>query len=103
MAAYEARLRMDASDPTQISVSVDLTDERFKMRAGDTEIADWSRREIRVAAQPDGFHVRAEGEEIILDVTDDAAFALALGLRNAPPLLRRRMSALMRSESTDQA
>jgi hypothetical protein len=90
---------MNAADPTQIAVSVDLTDDRFTMRAGDTEIADWSRREIRIAAQQDGFHVRAEGEEIILEVEDDAAFALALGLRNAPPLLRRRMSALLRDSA----
>jgi hypothetical protein len=34
-------------------------------------------------------------------VTDDAHFALDLGLRNAPPILRRRMSALLRSD-TDQ-
>ena len=53
-----------------------------------------------MSAMPDGFHMRAEGEEIILDVTDDARFALDLGLRNAPPLLRHRMSALLRTDSS---
>jgi hypothetical protein len=46
----------------------------------------------------DGFHVRAEGEEIVLNIEDDARFALDLGLRNAHPNLRRRMSALLRDE-----
>ena len=98
MTAYDARLRLDGTDEAPISVLIDLTDDRLSMMAGEIEVGDWARNEIRVSAMPDGFHVRAEGEEIILDVTDDARFALDLGLRNAPPLLRRRMSALLRND-----
>jgi hypothetical protein len=47
---------------------------------------------------PDGFHIRAEGEAVVLDVTDDARFAVELGLRNAHPALRQRMAALLRSD-----
>jgi hypothetical protein len=101
MTAYDAQLRLGGSDDEPISVLVDLTDDRLTMMAGEIEVGDWARNEIRVSAMPDGFHVRAEGEDIILDVTDDARFALDLGLRNAPPLLRRRMSALLRSEGSD--
>jgi hypothetical protein len=101
MTAYDARLKLSGTDDAPISVVVDLTDDRLVMTAGDIEVGDWARDQVRVSALPDGFHVRAEGEEIILDVTDDAHFALDLGLRNAPPILRRRMSALMRSD-TDQ-
>lgn len=97
MAAYDARLRLDGTDEAPIHVVIDLTDERLKMTAGDVEVANWSRDEIRVAPLLDGFHIRAEGEEIVLDVTEDGQFALDLGLRNAPPLLRRRMSALLRA------
>jgi hypothetical protein len=42
--------------------------------------------------------VRAEGEEIVLDVEDEAHFALDLGLRNAHPQLRKKMSALLRDD-----
>ncbi len=96
MSAYDARLRIDGTNEAPIHVLIDLTDDRITMTAGEVEVADWARDEIRVSALPDGFHVRAEGEEIILDVTEDARFALDLGLRNAPPYLRRRMSALLR-------
>jgi hypothetical protein len=99
MTAYDAQLRLSGTDDAPISVVIDLTDDRLTMMAGEVEVADWARDEVRISAMPDGFHVRAEGEEIILDVTDDAHFALDLGLRNAPPLLRRRMSALMRSDA----
>ncbi|HET9204512.1 MAG TPA: hypothetical protein VFP67_15360 [Acidimicrobiia bacterium] len=99
MTAYDAQLRLSGTDDAPISVVVDLTDDRLIMTAGDIEVGDWARDQVRVSAMPDGFHVRAEGEEIILDVTDDAHFAIDLGLRNAPPILRRRMSALLRSDS----
>src|SRR5512145_2448620 len=99
MTAYDAQLRLSGTDDAPISVVVDLTDDRLIMTAGDIEVGDWARDQVRVSAMPDGFHVRAEGEEIILDVTDDAHFALDLGLRNAPPILRRRMSALLRDDS----
>jgi hypothetical protein len=101
MTAYDARLKLSGTDDAPISVVVDLTDDRLVMTAGDIEVGDWARDQVRVSALPDGFHVRAEGEEIILDVTDDAHFALDLGLRNAPPILRRRMSALMRSDADE--
>ena len=102
MAFYDAQLRLDGFDEAPISVMIDLTDERMTMRSGDIEVGDWARNEIRVSALPDGFHVRAEGEEMILDVSDDARFALDLGLRNAPPILRRRMSALLRNDPADR-
>lgn len=101
MAAYDAQLRMDWTDEPPIKVLIDLTDERMTLKSGDVEVADWFLADIRVSPMADGFHVRAEGEEIVLDVTEDARFALDLGLRHAPPTLRRRMSALLRQDSSD--
>jgi hypothetical protein len=99
MAAYEATLRMQGVKDAPIHVVIDLSDDRLTMTAGDVEVADWQRDEIRISALQDGFHVRAEGEEVVLDVTDDARFAIELGLRQAHPFLRRRMAALLREEA----
>ncbi len=98
MTTYRGSLRVPGDEGPPLSVEIDLTAERFRMSAGDAEIGDWSMSEIRVNALPDGFHLRAEGEEVLLDVSDDAQFAVDLGLRTAPPHLRRRMSALMRND-----
>ena len=98
MTAYEARLHIEGEGEAPLSVLIDLTDSRLTMSVGDQEVADWARNEIRVSALPDGFHIRAEGEAIVLDVAEDARFALELGLRNAHPTLRRRMSALLREQ-----
>ena len=98
MTAYRAQLQIEGDDTQRMPVMVDLTDERLVMTIGSEAVADWSRDEMRISALPDGFHIRAEGEAVILDVTDDARFALELGLRNAHPALRRRMSALLRDD-----
>lgn len=98
MSTYEGSLRVPGDEGPPLSVEIDLTEERFRMSSGDAQIGDWAMSEIRVNALPDGFHLRAEGEEVLLEVTDDAEFAVELGLRTAPPHLRRRMSALMRRD-----
>lgn len=96
MTAYQARLQIAGDDAAPLPVVVDLTDDRFTMSVGDQEVADWRRDEMRISALPDGFHIMAEGEAIILDVTNEARFAIELGLRNAHPALRQKMAALLR-------
>ncbi|MFP3881471.1 MAG: hypothetical protein ACLFWH_04035 [Actinomycetota bacterium] len=100
MSSYDARLQIEGESNERTPVVVDLTDDRLTMSIGEQEIADWRQDELRIQALPDGFHIRAEGEAIVLDVTDEARFAVELGLRNAHPALRQKMAALMRSEDT---
>jgi len=92
MVDFTGVLRTRTERDSAISVVIDLTDERLRLRSGDSDIADWSLNDIRVNAYADGFHIRAEGEEVILDLRQDAEFAVALGLRSAPVDLARRMS-----------
>ena len=99
MAEYSGSLRIDGDSGPPVGVAIDLTDDAMRLTAGEVELGTWARDELRVQALKDGFHVRVEGEEVILDVTDDARFALDLGLRTAHPALRRRMSALMRDDA----
>lgn len=98
MTAYEARLRIEGDSEPPMRVLVDLTADQLTMSIGNEQVAAWAREGMRISALPDGFHIRAEGEAVVLDVEDDAHFALDLGLRNAHPTLRRKMSALLREE-----
>jgi hypothetical protein len=100
MSTFEGRLRVEGEGGPDLGVAIDLDGERMKVVAGEVEIADWSLDEIRVAALTDGFHVRAEGEEVVLEVNDDGRFAIDLGLRTAHPALRQRMAALLRDEGS---
>jgi len=96
MATYEGALRFPGERGPGLRVRVDLTGDDVVVAAGNGTIAQWRREQMRIDALPDGFHVRAEGEEIILDVNDDAHFAVDLGLTSAHPVLRRKMSAILR-------
>lgn len=98
MSTYDASLRMAGEAGPGLPVVIDLRDDRLEIRAGDIKIGDWSRSEVRINADTDGIHVRAEGEEVILDLAKDAEFAIEIGLRQAPPLLRRRMAQLLRTD-----
>lgn len=86
----------DAGPP--LDVLVNLFDDHLHLETGHTEVADWPISDIRVSALKDGFHIRAEGEDLVLEVEDDARFAIELGLRNAHPALRKRMGRLLRGE-----
>lgn len=98
MSAYEGLLRLEGEDEPPVSVVVDLEGGRMRVWSGAIEVADWSLDDIRVVAHLDGFHIRADGEEVVLEVEDDGHFALDLGLRSGHPALRRKMAALMRDD-----
>lgn len=99
MGKYDAKLLIEGEDTQATPVVVDLTGDRVTLSIGEEEVADWAKDGMRIQALPDGFHIMADGEAVVLDVADDARFALELGMRNAHPALRRRMSALLRSDS----
>ena len=99
MTSYEGSLRVLGDDGPPLTVIVDLTDDTLQLRTPLTEIGCWPRDAVRIHAEDDGIHLRVEGEEVVLDLRDDAGFAVEAGLRSAPPLLRRRMSALLREEA----
>lgn len=99
MGTYEGSLHIPGEGGPGLGIQVDLTGDRLRITSAGNEIGDWSKEEVRLHADTDGFHLRAEGEEVILDLTKDAHFALDYGLRSAPPLLRRRMASLMRDDA----
>lgn len=99
MGTFEGSLKLPGEVGPGLSVVIDLTEDVISLRAGSGDIGSWPREHVRINALDDGFHLRAEGEEVILDVTDDARFALACGLTAGPPLLRRKMSAILREQS----
>ena len=96
MSSYEGLLRMQGEDGPGLPITIDLRADRLAISAGDSQIGDWTRDEVRINADTDGIHIRAEGEEIVLELERDAEFAVEAGLKTAPPMLRRRMAQLLR-------
>lgn len=93
MGRYQGMLRLAHSADSPVRVELDLEDELVTIRAGSALIGEWPISELGIRGQDDGFHMRAGGDEMIVDLTEDVAFALEIGLQSASPRLRRRMGA----------
>jgi hypothetical protein len=74
MTSFDARLRVVGERGFPLGVEIDLTGERMVLTAGGKELADWDLDEIRIAPTPTGFRIDAEGETVILNVTDTERF-----------------------------
>ncbi len=81
MTSFDARLRMLGHTGLPLGVEVDLTDERLKITSGNSPVANWRLRDIKISIRSDGFHVEAEGEEVILNFTDELEFAQEIDRR----------------------
>jgi hypothetical protein len=93
---FDGSLKL-AGTEAPVRVAIDLTDDHvMRITAEEIEIGQWKIGHLAVKALDDGFHMIADGEELIIRTDNDPAFALAVGIRNAPTQLRRQMSDLMR-------
>ncbi|MEX0865493.1 MAG: hypothetical protein WD269_11590 [Acidimicrobiia bacterium] len=75
MTSFDARLRVVGQSGFPLGVVVDLSGDRMIVTAGTDELADWAVSDIQVHSLPDGFHIRAEGEEVVINVSDGSLFA----------------------------
>lgn len=83
-------VRMVGESEAGIRVEIHLDDEELRLVSRYGELGRWPLSDVGIAAQLDGFHLRIEGEELVISTNDDARFALALGIRssNSPRLNR---------------
>lgn len=81
MTSFNARLRLLGQTGLPLGVEIDLTGERMHVTADGRYVANWALRDINISSEPDGFHLEAEGEEVILHLTDEARFAVEVGIR----------------------
>lgn len=92
MGRYDGSMRGGDPHGRVLQVLVDLSAERMLLHSDSTILADWSLDDLLIRGEDDGFHVRVEGEEVIISTNDDPGLALELGLRSASPRLRRQMA-----------
>ncbi|MDP3983827.1 MAG: hypothetical protein Q8Q52_02320 [Acidimicrobiia bacterium] len=99
MPQFNGSLRMPGEMGPGLRVLIDLTDDsHLHISAAADVIGDWLLEEVGIRATDDGFHLLAEGEEVVIRTDNDPEFAVAIGLRNAPTLLRRQMSDVLRHD-----
>jgi hypothetical protein len=94
-AQISGSVRMAGDTGRGVGVNIHLEDETLTLvAAGGNEIGTWPLEQVGIASKPDGFHLRIEGEEVVLTTDDDARFALALGISAPTSRLARRMAKL---------
>ncbi|HEU5111964.1 MAG TPA: hypothetical protein VFU96_01530 [Acidimicrobiia bacterium] len=84
MSSFNARLRLPGHSRLPLGVEVDILNERMTLTAGERTVANWPLDQLEIVVRADGFHIRVDGEEMVLNVTDSKAFAAALGVEAAP-------------------
>lgn len=90
--SFDGSLRTPGVSDAPIEVFIDLSDERLRLTSGGIEVANWRLDDVRINAKRDGFYIRRGGEELVLNINQDAEFAVALDLRSVPVDLARRMA-----------
>jgi hypothetical protein len=79
----------------RVPVGITLTETTMTVEAGELT-ASWPIGEVEVYPFGDRLDLMLPNERAIIQVSEGAGkLALALGVRSAPPLLRRRMAAAM--------
>ena len=86
MSSYHARLVLPGRNRLYVGVEADVSKERLTLISGGQEVATWPIDRLDVASHSDGFHIEVDGDEVILDVTNSARFAAALGVERSGPV-----------------
>jgi hypothetical protein len=79
MGQFSASLKVPG-DASSLPATVDIDDGRLRVASGDHEIGNWALDDIDLTPGPEGVHVSAEGEELILQFSESAAFEAAAGI-----------------------
>lgn len=79
MGQFSASLKVPG-DASSLPATVDIDDGRMRVASGDHEIGNWALVDIDLTPGPEGVHISAEGEELILQFSENEAFEEAAGL-----------------------
>jgi hypothetical protein len=84
MSSFNARLRLPGQSKLPLGVEVDIQHERMTLTSGERTVAAWPIEKLEVVSHSDGFHIRVDGEVMVLNVADSSRFAAELGIDKHP-------------------
>lgn len=97
----DGTVKMRGNTGPGVAVRVVAGDRRLRIVSGNELIGDWEVANIGIAALQDGFSIKAEGEEFILNTKDDAALASELRIAAASPRLARQIAARQKPDERE--
>ena len=84
MGQFQASLRMPG-DSRALAAVVLLHEGRLQVASGEHVIGDWAIDTIEISQIPEGIRVAAEGEVLLLDISDRATFEQEAAAQNTVP------------------
>jgi hypothetical protein len=102
MSVFNGRLHVPGVVDRPMHVKLDLTGESITITAEEGVIGSWRRDEVHLSGLDYGFGIEIAGVPGELVTSDDGAFAIEIGLRSAPPRLRRLMLAKIGEREADR-
>ena len=86
---FSARLHMPGRAKLPLGVEIDIQHERMTLTSGDRKVAVLRLEDLDVVSKSDGFHLKVDGEDVVLIVSEPARFAAAVGIEE-----HRRLAAV---------
>ena len=100
MASFYGMVRLESDPGTAVRALVEVGDSGVMLVAGDEELGSWGRDDISVFQVGDSYMLTADGERLVLDVDEGAAFGAAVGLDPTPARMRVREILAPSTEAT---
>ncbi len=86
MSSYDARLGLPEQPQLPLPVRLVTTRDTITLHVGDALIADWPLERVSITREKRGFRIVADGEDLIVDMTEAHRFAMEMGLTDADPV-----------------
>lgn len=99
----DGKVQMRGDSGPGVSVRVFAGDDMLRIVSGEEVVGEWHLDEIGIHALQEGFAIRAEGEEFVLKVKDEAGVAEEMGLAASSPRLARKVAAAHNPEERELA
>ena len=99
MGQFQASLRLPG-DSRSLPATVQLSEGRLQVASGEHLIGDWPVDAIDISHVPEGIKVKAEGEILLLEISDRDAFAQAAASLTQKP---KRLTVPRRASKTSAA
>ncbi|HKZ24301.1 MAG TPA: hypothetical protein VJ398_00745 [Acidimicrobiia bacterium] len=80
MTKFQGSLHLVGDASPAVIGEVAVSDGSVAVRTGAHELGNWPFGELDIARRTDGFHIGAEGEELVFKADDPIGFATAVGL-----------------------
>lgn len=86
MSSYDAKLGLPEQPQLPLPVRVVTTGDNITLHVGDALIADWPLERVSITREKRGFRIVADGEDLIVDITEANRFATEMGITDADPV-----------------